>query len=78
VVAKVVTPVLTVPLRNDEEMWGACATLVPLLLKDMQLAEKMGTWPQSTPAEVSELYEELMKALLKVLSCRSYFDRFCC
>jgi hypothetical protein len=69
-VAKIVTHVLTVPLLNDEEMRGACATLVPLLLEDMQLAEKKGTWPEATPRAVSELYEELMKALLKVHAYR--------
>jgi hypothetical protein len=65
-VAKIVRHVLTVPLLNDEEMRGACATLVPLLLEDMQLAHKKCTWLQATEAAVSELYTELMDSLLKV------------
>lgn len=64
-VAKVVDHVITVPLLNDEEMRGACATLVPLLLEDMQLARAKGTWPQATDAAVKEMYDALMKAMLK-------------
>ena len=54
------------PLLNDEEMRGACAGLMPSLLEAMQKAQERGTWANATPQAVQELYEKLMKALLKV------------
>lgn len=65
-VASIVEHVMTVPLLNDEDMRSACAGLVPLLLEDMQLAWDKGTWQGATDVTVREMYELLMKSMLKV------------
>jgi hypothetical protein len=65
-VAHIVEHVMTVPLLNDEDMRSACAGLVPLLLEDMQLARDKGTWQGATDVKVQEMYDLLMKSMLKV------------
>lgn len=71
-VAQVVEHVMTVPLLNDEDMRGACAALLPPLLDDLQKARVKGTWAGATDAAVQEMYELVLKVMLKARRCSAH------
>jgi hypothetical protein len=64
--AKIVEHVMTVPLLNDEEMRGTCASVMPCLLEDLQLAQDKGIWDGANDNAVREMYTLLMRTLFKV------------
>lgn len=68
-VAKIMEQAIVMPLLNDDEMRRTAAVVLPSLLRCAQLAASKQTTPEANETTVRELFDLLMKGLVKVCPC---------